>query len=220
MKNVFKSIALFMIVALAVGIFSYQQADEATQKKINGWARTILGEYYMFDHFNTEDGMILRGLKGSTHTRIMTLDDDFEAGYLPYMNAGSGIGFDPVTGVITNTSPNINQTLSNVGSTYTLSNGGGSFTLPTGAIFLANTTVSQTAIVALLGGVRKVTITGVTGVLAGDRVFLTPVGSTPVGYALADVVATAANTLEVNFTAPALALGASFSIPCKVTVFR
>ena len=94
-------------------------------------------------------------------------------------------------------------------------------TIPTaGAVFLSNTTVSQTAIVALLGGVRKVTITGVTGILSGDRVLLTPTGSTPSGYALADVVATAANTLEVSFTAPALALGASFSIPCKVTVFR
>lgn len=88
------------------------------------------------------------------------------------------------------------------------------------ATFLNNVTVSQTAVIALLGGVRKVTITGVTGVLSGDRVLLTPVGSTPIGYALADVVATANNTLEVNFTAPALALGQSFSIPCKITVFR
>jgi len=144
-----------------------------------------------------------------------------------WMKAGSGlsmsktdVGGGSYEYTITNSSPNQNQTLSNVGNTYTLSGGGGSFTLPNGSTFLTNTTVSQTAVIALLGGVRKVTITGVTGVLAGDRVLLTPTGTTPAGYALADVIATANNTLEVNFTAPALDLGQSFSIPCKVTVFR
>lgn len=89
-----------------------------------------------------------------------------------------------------------------------------------GATFLNNVTVTQTATLALLSGVRKVTITNVTGVLAGDRVLLTPVSSTPAGYALADVVATANGTLEVSFTAPALAINQSFSIPCKLTIFR
>lgn len=87
-------------------------------------------------------------------------------------------------------------------------------------VFLPNVTVSYSAGVALLAGVRKVTITGVTGLIASDRVMLTPVGSTPAGYALADAVATSAGTLEVSYTGPALAIGGSFSIPCKLTVFR
>lgn len=95
-----------------------------------------------------------------------------------------------------------------------------SWTLSTAITSIPNVTVSQTAIVALLGGVRKVTITGITGLLAGDRVVLTPIGSTPVGYALADVYVPSNGTMEVSFTAPALALGGSFSIPCKVTAFR
>jgi len=93
--------------------------------------------------------------------------------------------------------------------------------IPTGATFLSNVTLTQSAPLVLLGaGVRKATITGVTGLLAGDRVVLTPTASTPTGYAIGDCVATANGTLEVSFTAPALAIGASFSIPCKVTVFR
>lgn len=87
-------------------------------------------------------------------------------------------------------------------------------------VYLSNVTISETAVLAISAGVRKVTITGVTGIVAGDRVVLTPVSATPAGYALADVVATAANTLQVTLTVPLIALGASYSIVCKTTVFR
>lgn len=142
-------------------------------------------------------------------------------GTLTTTNLGAGLSI--VSGLLNvddQSATNELQTLSYNSGTGVLGiSGGNTLTLPT-AIYTANVTVSQTAVVALLGGVRKVTITGATGINAGDRVLLTPTGSTPAGYALGDVVATAANTLEVSFTAPALALGASFSIPCKVTVFR
>lgn len=57
-----------------------------------------------------------------------------DAGYItsasiPLYTAGTGINISP-SYVITNTSPNINQTLSFVGGVLTLSNGGGSVTIP------------------------------------------------------------------------------------------
>lgn len=87
-------------------------------------------------------------------------------------------------------------------------------------VYLGNVSVAQTASIAILSGVRKVTVTGVTGLLTGDRILLTPAASTPVGYAIGDAVATANGIMEVTVNGPALALGASYSITCKTTVFR
>ena len=87
-------------------------------------------------------------------------------------------------------------------------------------VYLSNVTIAESAVVAIAAGVRKVTITGVTGIVAGDRVMLSPIAATPAGYAIADVVATATGTLQVTLTVPLIALGGSYSIVCKVAVFR
>lgn len=83
------------------------------------------------------------------------------------------------------------------------------------ATFVGTVTVSETAVVAILAGVRKVTIT-VSGVTVGSNYLLFPISATPAGYALADVVATGANTLQVTITVPAIVLGGSYSIPCRL----
>jgi len=80
---------------------------------------------------------------------------------------------------------------------------------------MPNVTIGETAVIAILAGVRKVTVS-VTGVAAGSNYLLFPISATPAGYAIADVVATAANTLQVTITVPAIALGQSYSIPCRV----
>ncbi|MFC3579136.1 hypothetical protein [Sphingomonas hylomeconis] len=87
-----------------------------------------------------------------------------------------------------------------------------------GATMLGTVTVTQTAAVALSAGIRSVTLMVPTGlgVKAGDNILLFPTGALPAGYALHNAIATAANTLVVYFTAPLLAIGASFSIPCRV----
>lgn len=56
---------------------------------------------------------------------------------------GKGTGIDIVGGNLVNTSPNINQTLSQVGNTVTLSNGGGSFNLPSSTSRIFNNNVSR-----------------------------------------------------------------------------
>lgn len=91
---------------------------------------------------------------------------------------------------------------------------------PNPLITLGNVTIAQTAAVAISAGVRTVTITGVTGLLAGDTVILTPTAALPVGYGFHNAVATANGTLQVTLTAPLLAIGASYSIQAKVQVLR
>jgi len=83
---------------------------------------------------------------------------------------------------------------------------------------LGTVTVAETATIAILAGVRKVTVAvpPAYGVVTGGNYLLFPTGATPVGYALADVVATAANTLQVTVTTPAIVLGGSYSIPCRL----
>lgn len=83
------------------------------------------------------------------------------------------------------------------------------------ATLLGTVNVTETAVVAIAAGVRKVTVT-VSGVVVGGNYLLFPTGSTPAGYALADVVATGANTLQVTITVPLIVLGGSYTIPCRV----
>lgn len=83
---------------------------------------------------------------------------------------------------------------------------------------LGTVAITQTAAIALSAGVRSVTVSvpAGLGVKAGDNILLFPSGTLPAGYALHNAIATAANTLVVYFTAPLLAIGASFSIPCRI----
>lgn len=91
---------------------------------------------------------------------------------------------------------------------------------PSGKVALGTTTITQQAVVALSAGIRTVTLTGVAGVLKDDDILLFPTAALPAGYALHNAVATAAGTLVVTFTAPVLAIGASFSIGCRVVALR
>lgn len=83
------------------------------------------------------------------------------------------------------------------------------------ATLVGTVTVSETAAIALTAGVRKVTVSA-TGAVVGGNYLLFPTGATPANYALADVVCVTANQLQVSVTAPLLALGASYSIPCRL----
>lgn len=82
---------------------------------------------------------------------------------------------------------------------------------------LGSVTIAQTATVAISAGTRRmvVTIPASWGVVAGDPLIALP--STAVaGYAVHDVVAVSATSLSIGITAPLLAIGASFSIPCRI----
>lgn len=82
---------------------------------------------------------------------------------------------------------------------------------------LGNITIAQTAAVAISAGTRRmvVTVPASWGVVAGDPLIALP--STAIaGYAVHDVVAASPTSLSIGITAPLLAIGASFSIPCRI----
>lgn len=82
---------------------------------------------------------------------------------------------------------------------------------------LGTTTIAQTAVAAISGGTRRivVTIPANWGVVSGDPLMALPSAAIP-GYAVHDVVALSATSLSIGLTAPVLAIGASFSIPCRI----
>lgn len=91
---------------------------------------------------------------------------------------------------------------------------------PSPKVSLGTLTVTQTALVAITAGVRTLTFTGVTGSLAGDDLLLFPTSALPAGYAIHNVRCPTNGTVEVTMTGPLLALGASFSIPCRLVALR
>lgn len=86
-------------------------------------------------------------------------------------------------------------------------------------VALGTVNVTQTAAVLIASGVRAVTVS-VPGVLAGEDVLLFPTAALPVGYSLGLPVATANGTLSVPVTGPALAVGGTYTIPCRAVVLR
>lgn len=91
---------------------------------------------------------------------------------------------------------------------------------PNPLISLGTVTIAQTAAIAIAAGIRAITITGVTGLLAGDTVILTPTAALPIGYGFHNAVATANGTLQVTLSGPLLAIGASYSIQANIKVLR
>jgi hypothetical protein len=84
-----------------------------------------------------------------------------------------------------------------------------------GAVLVGTATISQTAAVAISAGIRAINVT-VSGVVTGANYLLFPTAALPTGYALHGAVPTAANTLQITLSAPLLAIGASYSIQCRV----
>jgi hypothetical protein len=88
-----------------------------------------------------------------------------------------------------------------------------------GATLLGTVTLSETAqLISINAGTRRVTITtpAAWGILPGQNLLLFPVGVPNPSYATHDVIATAANTLSIGLTTPAIALLASYSISARL----
>lgn len=84
-----------------------------------------------------------------------------------------------------------------------------------GNTLLGQFTIAENILIALSSGVRKVNVS-VPGTVVGGNYQVFAVNSTPTGYAILDAVCTAAGTLQVSLMLPALAIGASYSIPVRV----
>lgn len=83
---------------------------------------------------------------------------------------------------------------------------------------LGTVTITESMTVAIGAGLRRVTVTTPTGwnVKSGDDLVFAPLSLPAGNYALHNAIVTAANTVQVVLTVPALALLASYSIPCRV----
>lgn len=85
-----------------------------------------------------------------------------------------------------------------------------------GATFVGTITVAQTAVVAISLGPRNIDIP-MTGLSTSANYLVIPTSPVPAGYQIQTVAtATSTTNLRVTVYAPLLAIGASFSIPCRV----
>lgn len=90
---------------------------------------------------------------------------------------------------------------------------------PSAVVPLGNITISQTAAIAIAAGIRSLNFS-VPGLLKDDNVLVFPSAALPAGYAIHGAIALANGSLQVTLTAPLLAIGATFSIPCRVIALR
>lgn len=95
---------------------------------------------------------------------------------------------------------------------------------PKASTFVCNATITETALLAISSGIRIAPATACAGVLTTDVLIAYPtslaslqgVGGVSNGVAVHHAIPTAANTFRAVIQAPALALGASYSIPVAV----
>ena len=82
---------------------------------------------------------------------------------------------------------------------------------------LGTVNLTQTATAAISAGTRRLVLTIPTtwAVVAGDPLMALP-SVAIAGYAVHDVVAVSPTSISVGFTAPLLAIGASFTIPLRI----
>jgi hypothetical protein len=87
---------------------------------------------------------------------------------------------------------------------------------PKAAQLVCNTTIAETIGLAVnLAGIRERAGVSCAGVTSSDILAVYPT-TVPTGYAVHHAVPTAANTMKVTLSVPALAIGASYSIPAAV----
>jgi hypothetical protein len=131
-------------------------------------------------------------------------------------NAGTAATI--AAGAVTKSGPGTAPTVTNAG---TSSAAVFNFGLPIGlsGIQVGTVTLAESAVIAISAGVRALTFT-VPGVIAGETLLIAPNAGLPIGYGIFGVIATATNTVQVTLIAPLLAIGASYSIPCKIIALR
>lgn len=121
-------------------------------------------------------------------------------------------------GTVTKNAPGTSPTVTNSGTSSAATF---NFGLPIGlqGVQLGTITLAETAVVAITAGPRIVTFT-LAGVIAGEPLEIFAISAMPAGYGIFGAVATAANTIQVTLMVPLLAIGASYSIPCKIIALR
>lgn len=88
---------------------------------------------------------------------------------------------------------------------------------PSGSTFIGNVTVSETLLVALALGTKRMTKV-LTGVGATDRLLAVPNGAATAGCEVLNATPAGANNVSVSYYTPALGIAATYSIP--VSIYR
>jgi len=81
--------------------------------------------------------------------------------------------------------------------------------------FIGNVTVSETTLISLALGMKRMAIT-LAGIAVGDKLTFSPNGVPTAGVEAVNVYASGANQVTVSYFTPALGIGASYSIPLSV----
>lgn len=130
----------------------------------------------------------------------------------------AGAAATVAAGTVTKNAPGTTPTVTNSGTPAAAKF---DFGLPIGlsGVVVGTVTLSESALVVISAGIRILTFT-ISGVVAGEPLLASPNIAMPAGYAVHTAIATAANTVQVTLSIPALAIGASYSIPCKIIALR
>lgn len=139
---------------------------------------------------------------------------------LPYSAITNPPTIPTQTSQLTNNSGFITSVPSYTGTAPIQVNGTVISTTSKQTLFFPDVTFTETAVVALGVGTRRITFTGLAGILTTDRVFISAAGLPPVGYVLGDAVCTVNGTVVLSFYGPLLALGGTNTFTCRVTVLR
>jgi len=90
---------------------------------------------------------------------------------------------------------------------------------PSARVELPSVTIAETATIAINAGIRSINLS-CPGLFKDEAVFITAVSAVPAGYMIGHCQAISDGTLNVRLLVPLIALGASYSITCKVFVLR
>jgi hypothetical protein len=87
-----------------------------------------------------------------------------------------------------------------------------------GNTLLGTITIAESSLITLTAGVRRVTIAtpGAWGVTTAQNLVVFPTAALPAGYAVHEVIATAANTIQIDLTVPVLSIAGSYSISARL----
>lgn len=86
-----------------------------------------------------------------------------------------------------------------------------------GLTFLGNVTVSETLLISLSLGMKRMTLP-LTGVATGTKILAVPNGTPSAGCEVVNAYPASANNVSIGYYVPALGIGATYTIP--VSVYR
>jgi len=86
---------------------------------------------------------------------------------------------------------------------------------PSGSTLVGTVTLSESGLITLALGVRRVT-TALVGTVTAASYVAVPVSAPPAGYSVQDCVCSTAGQITVGLLVPAISIAGSYSIPVRI----